>query len=596
MSELREILREEYVKQINKFDLKMLLEMVEDVISSPLEIIAEESAPQIPTGDDETLEMLIRMIPDIAISEIGWSDVSTTEEGEQISGPQRQMLEIYLDAIVGQDLGEKIKSLSAFYSDGAEEVEKSAKGDRAAIIKHTLSYLVFYKTLTKLITNFNASSAGFSFESFLATLSKGRQIETGNNTIADYTDMLSGEAVPISLKLYKEKGLDVGGSYTALIDDLVKPKTPNKTIGEGMRYIACTKTLKGRGLQQEGWIDFYQFDFRLNNVVDILAQSRLPDVIQISKRIYAAIEGSHPNAQGYDFTGLLELPAAEKPLSSEELTPEFNKQLKIAIKKLQDENPEHPIVEFNDDDLKKLLDALNWEKNDEIFNKVKERGSGSLSKKKVRDAIGVIHKKGTAEDPLAQAIHNANAAVIKSQQAATKLSERNTKIEEYISEGEFYTPEESAQRYNSLGGPGQKKNALLSSLGYIRTRHFGLNQTQALNTGAPTFTKSLGRIHVGRAEVAKVLNNVRDILNQEVREIFQSLKALSDSLNQFFAGGLSDDTHAQTASMEASDISQKGILQKTTPEYQGVEHHATRTMDLGGYVGPTTTSENKSNK
>ena len=32
MSELRDILREEYIRQINQLDLKKLLEMVEDVM------------------------------------------------------------------------------------------------------------------------------------------------------------------------------------------------------------------------------------------------------------------------------------------------------------------------------------------------------------------------------------------------------------------------------------------------------------------------------------------------------------------------------------------------------------------------------------
>ena len=84
--------------------------------------------------------------------------------------------------------------------------------------------------------NFNASSAGFSFESFLSALVKGQQIQTGNKTIADYTDNLTNQEIPVSLKLYREGGLEVGGSYTDLVNDLVEPKFDF----DGMRYVICT--------------------------------------------------------------------------------------------------------------------------------------------------------------------------------------------------------------------------------------------------------------------------------------------------------------------------------------------------------------------
>ena len=70
-------------------------------------------------------------------------------------------------------------------------------------IASTISYLVFFKTLTTVITNFNASSAGFNFEAFLAVLLGGAQIPaSGATTIADLT---AADGTPISLKLYAEK-------------------------------------------------------------------------------------------------------------------------------------------------------------------------------------------------------------------------------------------------------------------------------------------------------------------------------------------------------------------------------------------------------
>ena len=44
-------------------------------------------------------------------------------------------------------------------------------------------------------------------------------------------------------------------------------------------------------------------------------------------------------------------------------------------------------------------------------------------------------------------------------------------------------------------------------------------------------------------------------------EIFQALKALSDSLNGFFAGGLKDDSLANAAVSNANSISSTEVLQ-----------------------------------
>ena len=84
MTELKDILREEYIKEVNKLDLRSLLEMVEDVMSQPLTIVEDEVPTADKLSDDETLDMIMRMIPNIEVSEIGWSDVSTTDKGEVV--------------------------------------------------------------------------------------------------------------------------------------------------------------------------------------------------------------------------------------------------------------------------------------------------------------------------------------------------------------------------------------------------------------------------------------------------------------------------------------------------------------------------------
>jgi hypothetical protein len=97
--------------------------------------------------------------------------------------------------------------LADFYSN-PQSIDTSSDTMGQKIAK-TLSYLTFYKTLTKVISNFNAASAGFNFEAFLAVLLEGQQIKANTGTIADFT---TGDNIPISLKLYNEKSVLVGGS------------------------------------------------------------------------------------------------------------------------------------------------------------------------------------------------------------------------------------------------------------------------------------------------------------------------------------------------------------------------------------------------
>ena len=169
--------------------------------------------------------------------------VKKGEEEETVSGPQRALLEDYLENIKGATFQERIKNVSRFYENGTGIIAESGASNRAEKITQAISYLVFYKTLTKVITNFNASSAGFSFESFLSALCRGQQIPPGKGTIADYTDNLTGPGIPVSLKLYREGGLEVGGSYTDLANDLIEPRNPEAIGGEcDMLYVP--KSLK----------------------------------------------------------------------------------------------------------------------------------------------------------------------------------------------------------------------------------------------------------------------------------------------------------------------------------------------------------------
>ena len=122
---------------------------------------------------NEKREMVLTLqaIPEIAVSELGWTDVSGKGDAE-VEGPERKRLSQFLENLEGRDFVEKVASLERFYQDpDAAMVMMFPEGSAASAaeqIKVALSYMVFFKTLTKVISNFNAASAGFNFEAFLA--------------------------------------------------------------------------------------------------------------------------------------------------------------------------------------------------------------------------------------------------------------------------------------------------------------------------------------------------------------------------------------------------------------------------------------------
>ena len=327
----------------------------DSIISEVLKLLLSEQ--EIPMPPSATFNWT--MIPDIPISEIGWSDVTTTEKGEQILGPQRALLQQYLDNIgsPGASFQEQIASLEAFYTDGPDQIIAGSE-DNTELISKLISYLVFYKTLTKVVTNFNAASAGFNFESFLATLLHGEQIKANTGTIADF---LTGDGVPISLKLYAEKTLHVEGSFTDLVNDLTEPQFSHPA-GNGMRYVVCTKNIKGEGLKQEGTITFYQFDFTLDNVYAILATSKEKSrkCLYLPRAFVDSMKAGEP----IDFAG--SLPAKENLPSPEELEKVFIANAAKRFKALDPQSPLRPTQE----EFESLLQTIDYAKSDAFFKPV----------------------------------------------------------------------------------------------------------------------------------------------------------------------------------------------------------------------------------
>ena len=466
----------------------------------------------------------------------------------------------------------------------------------AEAISQLISYLVFYKTLTKVVTNFNAASAGFSFESFLAVLLNGEQVKANTGTIADFT---TGDGVPVSLKLYTK--LHVGGSWRDLVGDIIEPKFKHPE-GHAMRYISGIKVLEGEGLDQFGEIKLYQFDITLDNIVDIMLNSMHPDIVKMPAAMITGGEGIADK-----------IPSADRVPSNEELETQVLGAVRSALKDVEvsevmgDIDPAFSLDNFVNgpdgvfDVLKygsegrKDLFAKNW--NGLAFTKMGSQGglqqfifnevflpkygetsvwqgirSNAARQRAVAFIKSIANIIKTTHDAIVESFGSSEVAKAR-EDALQNVEWLNVRSPRKLKGNEDYNKQMIANRqevsdyYKKLDKAG-KIEALKNTYGMVvggagGITQWDLNDKQATNPDYPVNAEYLGELQIGGAYVEAMLTQVSEMLNQEIFAVFTSLKSLSDNLNGFFAGGLSDDKKAGTAIESAQDIEKKTTALKS---------------------------------
>lgn len=556
-------------------------------------------------NEEREMTLTLKAIPEIAVSELGWTDVSGKGES-QIEGPERQRLSQFLQNIEGNDFVEKIDSLSRFYQDpdGAMAMMFPAGTPQSAAeqIKVALSYMVFYKTLTKVISNFNAASAGFNFEAFLAVLAGGFQVPANKGTIADFVSRTEGVDMPISLKLYGEGHLHVGGSFTDLVNDLTSPQYDVPQ----MRYIAVTKEFdegKKAGLDINGRLKFMRFDFTLDNVMNILAISSKQSVENL-KLASEFIRRVTSGEEDIDYRA--SLPGINLP-STEELEDEFILNMNEVLKDI-----------LSQDDINKLIELIGWSSNDAVFMRVPvvsydEQGSKEVTPTVIRGQSIIPSSRTTKpegkqiynsiyqmilKDPPAslqlpeegasrraqaqyeKSIKNisnsfalANTMILKKYDVSALNKQRDKMLEDAFA---GVTTEQSLQVYNSLDSE-KKKIALKNSFGYLNRKQFNLVQSAVENLKSlvppetpvvPEGQESVvfGTIEVGAANTQNMLNRMTSVLNEAIFDIFLSVKKIQDSTYSYVAGGLEEDQKANEAITASSNVISKTMELKSAKD------------------------------
>ena len=558
MSELKNILSAAYSKKDQEVTPNTLIKMIEEVLELPLSFAINEKK------EGKTQTLTISMIPDIEVSELGWADVRTPDGGgAPIKSRERELLEGYLKNIVGESGGmealpQKLDALSSLADNPAQFIKSGAAGTSPAEqIKTVISFLVFYKTLTKIIANFNASAAGFNFESFLATLLGGKQIPaSGADTIADFVDE---SGVLVSLKLYNEKTVEVGGSFEALVDDLVRDGK--------MTYLVVTKDLSGSREALDGTLKFYKFDFTLDNVMEILKDTKA-----FSARCIILPIGEDAAAEG-------EVPEKVQIVAADIQTA-FVDNLGKALgdPALAAAITVDPHFQYGTDEMLSLAGSgASRLKNYVGLSRRSEKRA------KMEQILKSTPQLAGAEDltDVMIAIHASLASVI--DELAQLRAARKEKIGQIRPAFKKYVlpkgksrsgrnktninridkaAEASADVYRDLDET-QKKRALLNSNGYLNELQFALNRGEVVRLAkgqkgmGGEASPIEGELRIGTDSLQTMLNESVTALNTNVFSIFGDLQVLSDSLNSFFAGGLQDTKKAESAISSADNIEGK---------------------------------------
>ena len=571
-------------------------------------------------NERKEVSMTLQAIPEIAVSELGWTNL-TGEGDTAISGPERRKLEQFLSKIQGDSFQTKINSLSKFYDDpdaAMQEMFPEGSSSMPKQIAAALGYLTFFKTLTKVISNFNAASAGFNFEAFLAVLVSGYQVKANTGTIADFVSRADGTNTPISLKLYQEGKLHVGGSFTDLANDLAEQK--EAFDHPFMRYLAVTKEFDGgqkEGLDINGTLRWYQFDFTLENVFDILARSSAKSQKCIQLPV-SFMSGETP-----DFAATL--PGSVIP-SPEQLENVFLNAFRKEIAaynqaQVADANETGQV----DEDLFRMITAaINWSTEDTYFtlyspdkeyiNKLKKKGeeppedfepqpafvsrgdstiAGIGDKFKALQSVilGALTQAQAANHPAVQnldakalkvkaknlAIHVKNANNGGKKSAAgedsvlsvySKSKLKDERLAKLKSGGGpsnlFASIEESLKWYNAEGrSDEERKAALKQCYGYLATEQFNLNQSVVAKVHTLTKQRTLpegqaepkfAELQIGMQNTQNMLNRVTGLINDAIFGIFLSVKNVQDNTYSYMAGGMQDETMADAAIDASNDI------------------------------------------
>jgi len=248
MSNLRSILEEEYTKQKSTFDIRALMEIVEEVMALPSDNPTTQKEPSTRLDEAERFSMSIP-IPKLNPNE-AWGDPN--------SQSRKDIDRIFASITRQPSIQARIDHVNSFVDPA--RAKRKGTGQRFNAI---LNMMMIIEALQACLNDYSESSAGFVFEGFMAALTGGKQIAGRVGGTLPIEDFVTGDEEAVSLKLLSPN-TGIHGSFTNLIDYLfIRGGSGVPSI----KYLIARKNSDGDDVSQ---LAIFDFIINRDNFVDIM--------------------------------------------------------------------------------------------------------------------------------------------------------------------------------------------------------------------------------------------------------------------------------------------------------------------------------------
>ena len=528
MSDLKNILQEEYKKKKRFITPQSLMVMIEELYDT-----MDTTGPLNEQKKEErSMEELYKFLPQFEFSEmIGRPDDADIAN----KGEVRSTFTTMMSGIApGAGLQEKIDSVNEFVSSAGASEESATE---------VLRNLTFLRLLSVVVQDFTDAGAGFIFEAFLAGLLEGEQIsgrggeEThGSLPIHDYKD---NEGKPVSLKLLNPK-TPIGGSMYNITKFLASHPLG---IAHGIRYVVAIK-------YDDEKLGFYEFTINRNNYFEWLGKYIDLDEINVVEP-QTVTEAEDPRVE-----------------KLRQNTDKFKKTI-ITLMPMLGHSVENATrvltpIQSASDFTRKALPSLTYRKGGGTNLDLMATVEGQAAFEKFLSLFGISAPAEAQISPESdlKSVRKVRYDLLKT--AMIRLSPDNPlsirsmrqlynilHAEEAVVDvdDKVRVLNQLAQTNSQAWGETILANAKRGGGGVFPHSQFELNQADAL---ARPETINFGSLVIGKSQVLKVMNSYGDILREKIMPIYEDLYNVTREINKFFVEG--ELTAASNAEAAGNDL------------------------------------------
>jgi hypothetical protein len=538
-------LLEHFALKKGGFSLDLLMEMVEEVMDSGVNLLSEGKGTEL---GEETKKSIMDLLPKFEISE-DWGQKDTDA---------RREFEKYMNNIVGTSIPDKLAYIREF-TNGHDPSKYQ--------VHEILSNLMFLDLLSTVVNNFSPSGSGFLFEAFMAGLVKGTQSVEKVEGVLQIDDFLNAEGVPFSLKLLVP-GTEVKGSIRNLIWFLAHHDEGHK----GIEYLTVYKY----GKDPVKVLSFYSFTITYKNIYYWIANSLIgfnkalklaegaerrvgPEAEETieqykaeQERVLKLVKASYGGQKGY--AKQLEMMTSEEGIEGANLLKQYGKEQNVLP--VEDE-------QWLDLSAEEILNLGGFEASPEATAEENERQKKQAMAwlKKLSNWRKELHKKIKAyADP-----SHPMGSVLKTVEFAPGGEEAAASIEELVA---LYEQDKNAWEVQmlKLAGLAVKKKAakektrppdrrnIMMAEGSGDGTQFEIKSSLITTKTLPAVYQKVryGEIVTNEDEIKKIGDQYAKQLEGSVMLILEQLDALISGITGYFVGDAKDRGAAGTSAIDSS--------------------------------------------